>query len=450
MMTEAQYSVERVVRESESSHVMVGVTDIDGVIRGKYIDKEKLLSCLAGGTSICRVVFGWDSRDNLYSNDYTGWFNGFPDDGLRVVPETMRTIPFENTPFFLADFTGEGAKLCPRNLASRVIERAAQSGLTVKGGFEYEFYGFKETVESARAKRFRNLVPLTATTGGYSVLRSNVHTEFFHGLLALAEALDTPIEGLHPEAGEGALEYALSPSEGLQCADRAAIFKTFSKAWGQRNNVLLSYMAKPVANLPGCGGHLHLSLWGKGSTPLFYDAGMEGSLSDTGRHFVGGQQRYMAELLAMTTPTVNAFTRLAPGYWAPTAASWGFDNRTCAIRVVGSSPKSTRVEYRVTSADANPYLVLAAALASGLAGIEQKLEPTAPSRGNAYDETAPETLRFPRTLHDAAGRLHGSGMAREWFGDPFVEHFALSREVEEQAFRRHVTDWELERYLEMI
>lgn len=452
-MTTGEAGIEaaaRAVREAAASHVMIGVTDIDGVIRGKYLEKEKLLSALAGGTAMCRVVFGWDSRDQLYATPYTGWFNGFPDDGLRIVPESLRMLPEGGTPFLLAEFTGEGAKICPRNLAGRVIARAASMGLTVKGGFEYEFYGFRETVESARAKGFRNLAPLTPTTGGYSVLRANVHADFFLGMLALSRTLKTPIEGLHPEAGEGALEYALSPAEGIDCADRAAIFKTFSKAWAQRNGILLSYMAKPVAELPGCGGHLHLSLWREDGAALFHDAASRGGLSKAGRAFVAGQQKYMAELLSMTAPTINAFTRLTPGYWAPTAATWGFDNRTCALRVVGSSPKSIRVEYRVTSADANPYLVLSAALASGLAGIEEGLEPEEATDGNAYEQVAAEERRLPPTLHEAAGRLRASAMARRWFGAEFVEHFVLSREAEEQSFRRHVTDWELERYMEII
>lgn len=452
-MTAAEESLTRAtraVREASASHALIGVSDIDGVIRGKYLEKDKLLSALSGGAAMCRVVFGWDSRDALYTTPYTGWFNGFPDDGLRIAPESLRILPDGGTPFFLAEFTGAGAKICPRNLAGRMIALAAGMGLKVKGGFEYEFYGFRETVETARAKGFRNLVPLTATTGGYSVLRASVHSDFFLGLLDLSRSLETPIEGLHPEAGEGALEYALSPSEGLECADRATIFKTFSKAWAQRNNILLSYMAKPVANLPGCGGHLHLSLWDDAGRPLFHDPDGEGGLSHIGRSFVAGQQKYMTEVLSMTAPTINAFTRLTPGYWAPTAANWGFDNRTCALRVVGSSPKSIRAEYRVTSADANPYLVLSAALASGLAGIEQQLEPTRPVTGNAYGETVAEDLRLPRTLYDAASRLRASAMARQWFGDDFVEHFALSREAEEHAFRRHVTDWELERYMEMI
>ena len=168
------------------------------------------------------------------------------------------------------------------------------------------------------------------------------------------------------------------------------------------------------------------------------------------RHFIGGQQRLMPELLAMAAPTVNSFTRLIPGFWAPTEASWGVDNRTCALRVVPGKPESVRVEYRVAAADANPFLALAAALASGVWGIENAVDPEPAATGNAYVATYPDALSFPPTLWDAAQRLKSSAMAREWFGDAFVEHFATTREWEERAFRRHVTDWELERYFEII
>jgi glutamine synthetase len=158
----------------------------------------------------------------------------------------------------------------------------------------------------------------------------------------------------------------------------------------------------------------------------------------------------MPELLAMVAPTINAFTRLIPGFWAPTEASWGIENRTCALRVIPGSPKVQRVEYRIAAADANPYVVLAAALASGLEGIEQKLEPEAPVEGNAYDKKHPKRLQLPATLWEAAQRLKASKMARAWFGDAFVEHYAATREWEEREFRKHITDWELERYFEII
>lgn len=168
------------------------------------------------------------------------------------------------------------------------------------------------------------------------------------------------------------------------------------------------------------------------------------------RHFIGGQQALMPEILCMASPTINSFTRLVPGFWAPTEASWGVDNRTCAIRAIPGSKKSQRVEYRVTAADINPYIAGAAALGSGLWGIENKIEPDAPVDGNAYEKPFPAERKFPATLREAAHRLKTSEAARELFGDVFVDHYAATREWECKEFQKNITDWELQRYFEII
>ena len=141
---------------------------------------------------------------------------------------------------------------------------------------------------------------------------------------------------------------------------------------------------------------------------------------------------------------------IQPRFWAPTEASWGVENRTCALRVIPGSAASQRVEYRIAAADINPYLALAAAIGSGLYGIEQRIEPDAPVEGNAYAQKFAETRALPRTLTEAAGRLRRSKAARELFGDAFVDHFAATREWEDREFRRAITDWELGRYFEII
>ncbi|RKF15308.1 glutamine synthetase [Roseovarius spongiae] len=435
--------------QARDDFVMLGYVDFDGLIRGKYVSASKFASIKEKGSVFCSVVLGWDSRDELFDNAYTGWFNGFPDDAVRMVPETRRTLPGDGRDFYLLEFTGDGRDLCPRNLAGRMVARAAEAGFTVRSGFEYEFFVFRESPRSAMEKGYRDLTPLSPTTGGYSVLRTVTNRDLFSGLMGLAHDLGTPLEAIHPEAGEGAMEFALAPSEGIEAADRAAIFKTFSKAWGQEHDLLLCYMAKPITGLPGCGGHYHLSLMRDGA-PAFWSEEAPDNLSQTARHFIGGQQKYMPELLALISPTINAFTRLAPGFWAPTGATWGFDNRTCSLRVVGDAAKSLRVEHRPAAADANPYLVQAAALASGLAGIEEGIEPTEPTRDNAYEADMPEALKFPSSLAEAAARLRGSRMARDWFGSRFVDQFATSREAEQAACRAAVSDWELHRYFEMI
>ena len=233
-------------------------------------------------------------------------------------------------------------------------------------------------------------------------------------------------------------------------ADKAALFKTFTKVIAQRQGLLATFMAKWSPDWPGQSGHIHISLKDSKGNPVFFDSATTDNMSDVMCHFVAGQQKLMPELLAMIAPTINAYSRLVPGFWAPTVATWGVDNRTCALRVIAGSEQAQRVEYRVGAADANPYLILAAALASGLRGIEQGLQPEARVEGNAYDQQFPEHLHFPSTLWDAAQRLKHSSMARQTFGDEFVNHFAASREWEEREFRKHITDWELGRYLEII
>ena len=173
-------------------------------------------------------------------------------------------------------------------------------------------------------------------------------------------------------------------------------------------------------------------------------------MSDIQRHFLAGQQQFMPEFLAMIAPTINSYTRLIPGFWAPTHATWGIENRTTALRLIPGGENSQRVEYRIAAADANPYIALAAALASGLYGIEQGLEPCEPIKGNAYAVQHPEQLSLPKTLVEAAQRLRQSEVAHLLFGSEFVNHFASTREWEAREYHAHISDWELNRYFEII
>ena len=158
----------------------------------------------------------------------------------------------------------------------------------------------------------------------------------------------------------------------------------------------------------------------------------------------------MPQMLCMMAPTINSYTRLIPGFWAPTDATWGVENRTTALRVIPGSNDSQRIEHRLGSADANPYLALAAALGAGLYGIENGWEPEPPITGNAYDQKHPVFLALPRTLWESAQAFKTSDAARSLFGDAFVDHFSATREWEEREFRKHITDWEMERYFEII
>lgn len=436
-----------------ATHAKLGVTDIDGILRGKYLRRDKLLSAIDKGMGFCDVVLGWDSADQLYDNvRYTGWHTAYPDAQVRLLVETARELPFEpNTLFFLGEFAGAAESVCPRALLRRVVEKARSMGFDAFGSLEYEFFVFDETPDSVRAKGYRDLKPLTPGMFGYSVLRSSVHAELYRELLDTFEALDVPIEGLHTETGPGVLEAAIRYDDVVSAADKAVLFKTFTKVIAQRRNLMATFMAKWSNAYPGQSGHIHLSLRHRDDgRSAFHDPSQPHGMSALMRHFVAGQQRLLPDWLCLYAQTVNAFSRLVPGFWAPTHATWGVENRTTALRVIPGSPSSQRVEFRLGSADANPYIALAGALAAGLHGIEHRLEPTPRVEGNAYAIEHPPELRFPRTLYDAAERLLASSVARECLGSPFVEHYAATRQWEDREFQKHITDWELARYFEIL
>ena len=443
----------KLIEERQIKYVKVGVFDVDGIMRGKYMHKDKFLSSLNGGFGFCDVVLGWGSNDQLYdSAKFTGWHTAYPDAPVRLLPETCRELPMEeDTILFLGEFDGEAENLCPRAVLRRVLNKAANMGYRATAACEFEFFLFEETPHSVREKNYRDLKNITPGFYGYSMLRSSVHAEFYRDLLDLGEAMDFPIEGLHTETGPGVLEAAIAHDDALRAADKAALFKTFTKVLAQRSEWMATFMAKWSPEWPGQSGHMHASLFGiEDGKSVFFDDAKPHNMSDEMRWFVGGQQKLMPELLSMVACTVNSYSRLIPGFWAPTNATWGVENRTTALRVIPGSRKSQRVEYRIAAADINPYIALAACIGSGLWGIEHKIEPTAAVVGNAYEQEFPAELTIPATLYEAAGRLRQSKAANDLFGSKFVEHYAQSREWEEREFRKAITDWEMQRYFEII
>jgi glutamine synthetase len=184
-------------------------------------------------------------------------------------------------------------------------------------------------------------------------------------------------------------------------------------------------------------------------TNVFYDKNDPHKMSDTFRHYLAGVMHCLPEILPMLAPTVNSYKRLVEGYWAPTSVTWGIDNRTVALRVIPGSPKSTRLELRVGGSDINAYLGVAATLAAGLYGIENKLElKDAPVKGNGY--AVEGAVKLPGDLYHAATKMKESTIAKELFGAEFVEHFANTRLWEWRESQKAVTDWELKRYFEII
>jgi glutamine synthetase len=442
------------VRASPSDYVKVAIVDTDGILRGKYLDKAKFLGAATGsGFGFCDVVFGWDADDQCYDNGtYTGWTTGYPDGAVRIDLGTHRRIPWEDgRDFFLCDFVGSGQdySVCPRLVLAEQVERATAAGFTGFFGLEFEWFNFREDPQSAHAKSFRGLDHLTPGMFGYSVLRQTQNQGFFDALLTDLRAFGVTIEGLHTETGPGVFEAAILYSTALEAADRATLFKAGTKEIGHRFGIMPTFMARYDTALPGCSGHTHQSLWdAAGERNLFHDDGDPQKMSALFRHYVAGILELLPVCLPLLAPTVNSYKRLVDGFWAPTKPTWGVDNRTVAARVLTPSASSTRLELRVPGADVNPYFSVAFGLAAGLFGIERGLELRPETHGSAYiDDTAE---RLPRDLKEATEAMAASPIVRELFGDGFVDHFCATREWEWRQFNERVTDWELQRYFEII
>ena len=457
-MANQQFPHDRILRqlaEQNTEKVKLAITDIDGILRGKMISFEKFVSILEKGFGFCNVVFGWDAADIAYDNNqYTGWHTGYPDATAVIDLSTFRQVPWENDiPFFLADFRdakGNDLPVCPRSLLKQIIKQATDKGYTPYFSQEFEWFNLVDNGNKLYEGKFRDTQPITQGMFGYSMLRAAQQSDYFNDLFDLLKKFGVPIEGLHTETGPGVYEAAISYSEILEAADRAVLFKTGVKQIAHNHGVMATFMAKFNESLPGCSGHVHQSLWNKAKKQnLFYDKKKASGISAIMEYYMGGQLACLPFILPMFAPTVNSYKRLVEGAWAPTTLTWGIDNRTTALRALPGGISSTRLETRVVGSDSNPYLAMAACLAAGLYGINNKLKlKTSATVGSGYADTKNGTL--PKNLWEATQAMKGSLIAKELFGPAFVDHFTATREWEWKQFSKVVTDWELKRYLEII
>ncbi|MEC5142732.1 glutamine synthetase family protein [Chitinophaga sp. 212800010-3] len=443
------------VKQHPSGKVKIAISDIDGVLRGKYISADKFISVTESKLGFCDVTFGWDMGDVVYDNvKYTGWHTGYPDALVKIDLNTFRRIPWENDlPFFLGELvTPDDAPVytCPRQLLRKVIAHAGQQGFFPYFSQEFEWFNFTETPDTANQKHFRDLTPLSPGMFGYSILRSTLKNEYMSRLFELLVKFDIPMEGLHTETGPGVYEAAIRYAAALEAADQAVLFKTAVKEIAYQHGIMATFMAKINENLPGCSGHVHQSLWEPDRQHnLFHDEKDPHKMSGIMKSYIAGQLYCLPHILPMLAPTINSYKRLVEGAWAPTTLTWGIDNRTVALRALPGSAKASRLETRVVGSDTNPYLALAACLAAGLYGVKNKMPLEKKiTTGNGYLDTSNGVL--PQNLHIATQQMKHSALAKELFGEQFVEHFTLTREWEWRQYAKAVTDWELKRYFEII
>jgi glutamine synthetase len=450
--------VSEIIRLMDSHHievVKVGAADMDGVYRGKRVTRDHFLSlCQGEGIPQCDVVFGWDIQEEVIGDlPYSSWAGGFRDILMRPDPSTFAVVPWEPgaasvvCDFFTED--GDPFPVAPRQVLRRVVERAAKAGLRYRMAIEFEVRYFREDQESLRAKDYSGLRPLSLGLNCYSIHHASIDEDVVGEVRRLLIEYGIPVEGYNREHGAGMYELNLRHGDALTAADQAMLYKSASKEIAARCGVIPSFMAKYSDQVDGCSGHIHQSAWdAEGERNLFWDEEGRHHMSKLMGHHIAGLLATLPEFMLMYAPNVNSYKRFVEGTWAPTTATWGIENRTTALRVISSSAGACRVEQRVPGADVNPYLGFAACLAGGLHGIEQKLEPPPMTEGNAYGTMG--SPRLPSTLSEAVEAFTTSALAREFFGEGFVEHYAAMRRWEADKYNRAVTDWERRRYFEMV
>jgi len=443
------------------------------------MSKEKFLAAVSPGFGFCSVIFGWDIHDTVYSQELliSTRANGYRDILASIDLSTFRRIPWEdNIPFFLVSFldpeTQEPICVCPRGVVKKVVQRAQSQGWEPIAGCEYEYFQFKETPNTVAEKRFTDLQPLTSGMHGYSLLRTQLNTEYFHDIFDKSVGFKVPIEGHHTETGPGVYETALAYAPALRMADNAILFKFLAKSVGLKHGIIPSFMAKPWGNLPGCSGHIHVSLRGADGKNVFavsnseLQTGREGAayndtrfMSQIGEWFLAGVLDGLPDIMPTLVPTINGYKRLVGGeaFWAPNAVTYGYDSRGASVRIISPPsvpPSATRLEIRVPGADMNPFFALSAIFSLGLRGIEKQLKLTVPpiSLMTSEDKKTGKVTMLPQSLEEATARMmKPNSIAREdaVFGNDFVDHFGGTREHEVRLWNAAVTNWEVERYLEL-
>jgi glutamine synthetase len=373
---------------------------------------------------------------------------------LRPDLTTLRLVPWlEKTALVLCDvYTehGEPQVESPRWVLKRQVERARALGFEPYTASELEFYLFEETYASARAKHHHDLVTRGAYIQDYHVLQTTKDEWLIRQIRAGMDGASVPVESSKGEWGPGQHEINLRFTRAVEMADRHVIYKSGAKEIAALNGAAITFMAKWREDLAGSSFHLHSSLRTvDGDRPVFFEAGREPfGMSEIFSHYLAGQIALARDFALFFAPTINSYKRFQAASFAPTAVVWSYDNRTCGFRLVGDSGPSLRVENRMPGGDANPYLAFAVTVAAGLYGIQHKLPLPPMFEGDAY--RAPDLVRIPGSLREAIACLDHSQPAREILGDTVVEHYLNAARLEQVAYDKSVTCWELDRYFERM
>ena len=457
-MTQGKIDVQTLKRMADAGDidtVLCMFTDLQGRFMGKRIVPEFFLEDVLGeeGLHACLYLLAIDMEmEPLPGCEYASWETGYGD--FRMVPDlsTLRVCPWiDKTAMVICDIhdeeTNEPVEVAPRQILKRQIERAKQAGYMVKSGSELEFYLFKESYEEAAEKGYGGLHPSSTYIMDYHMLQTTKDEWIIRKIRNGMIGAGIPIEFSKGEFGKGQHEINITYSDALETADNHSLYKHGVKEIAALNGAAITFMAKWTMAEAGSSCHMHSSVWNAdGTESLMWDDAAPHHMSETFRYFLAGLMSTAREMAWMYAPFVNSYKRYQLGSWAPTAVVWSHDNRTCGFRVVGER-KGNRVESRLPGADVNPYLGYAATIASGLHGMQNRIECPPMFEGNAYE--AKEVPRVPSALHEAVDEFEGSQVAREAFGDFVFEHLLNTARQEQTIFDNTVvTDWEMQRYFE--
>lgn len=444
--------MDKLLDENNCRFATVAMTDTNGLLRGQKISRSGLGGIFRDGMGMAPVTLALDPTDVILDlPGVTDESADFHDTPLIVDQNSARRIPWEapgHDLLFLSQYSGDGAGLCPRSILSRVLERAADMGITPKYGLELEFTLFDETPETLAAKGFRNLKPATRHASHDLVMYQTLQSDWYRDVAEMCEALKIDLAKMHEEIGAGFMEVCTGAGTGLDPADQTVLLKNFLRVLAMRQGKTITFMPRWSEQADSQSAHVHISL-ADANGSVFWDDGAEGNMSARFRHFLGGLQKYLGDMMLVFAPTVNSYRRFAEGTFAPPALTWGIENRTTCFRVVGHDTASLRMENRLPGSDSNPYLTVAATLAAGLAGIAEKVEPEQQTIGNGYVPGTGHGPDYPRQMPEAITRLQGAAHARDWLGDAFVDGFCATRTAQEAEFQAKVPDTELQRFFEL-
>ncbi len=447
--------LETMHRDGEVETVIVAFTDLYGRLMGKRFEAEFFLEAVAHqGTHACDYLLTVDMEmEPVQGYAFANWKLGYGD--VHLVPDLAtlhRAAWLDRTAIVLCDVVGNTSHapvpVAPRSLLTRQIERATALGVTAYAASELEYYAFETSYRDAARGGYRDLEPAGWYLEDYHIFQGMRQEKLGAEVRRALRQSGLPVESTKGEWGLGQHEINVRYCDVQTMADRHNLYKQCLRETAERLGQSVTFMAKFGEQHAGSSCHVHLSLRRDGRSAFAGENDFCGiRCSDEFRWFLGGWIAHVGDVMPFYAPTVNSYKRYRAGSWAPTRIAWSKDNRTAGFRVVGSGD-SLRIECRTPGADCNPYLTYAAALASGLDGIEKRIEPPPAFVGDLY---AAESLpHMPASLREATDGFERSIFARQTFGDEVVDHYTRFFRVEQDAFDTAVTDWERRRYFERI